>query len=169
MSLFDKTEPDFTFTAYGHPVTAGSKRAFRSKSGRMIVTDDNPAQKGWQNNVSDAAMRVVDEEGWEFVRDTPLAVGMTFYLSRPKGHFGTGRNAGVLKDSAQAFPAKKPDTMKLVRAVEDALSGVLWRDDALIVDSRGVKLYGEPERVEVRVRLLTATAGELSTLRLIPA
>ena len=38
------------------------------------------------------------------------------------------------------------------KAVEDALSGVVYRDDSQIVDERLVKEYGSPERVEITVR-----------------
>ena len=41
--------------------------------------------------------------------------------------------------------------LKLARAVEDALTGIVWRDDAQIVDEQLSKVYGEPARVEVDV------------------
>ena len=41
--------------------------------------------------------------------------------------------------------------LKLTRAVEDALTGLVWRDDAQVVDEVLSKRYGAPERVEVRV------------------
>jgi Holliday junction resolvase RusA-like endonuclease len=41
--------------------------------------------------------------------------------------------------------------LKLARAVEDALTGVVWRDDAEIVAEGLAKLYGTPERVEISI------------------
>jgi Holliday junction resolvase RusA-like endonuclease len=58
---------------------------------------------------------------------------MLFVLERPKTDWGTGRNAGRLKPRAPAWPLKRPDSTKLVRAVEDALTGILWSDDSVIV------------------------------------
>lgn len=65
---------------------------------------------------------------------SPVRAVMIFTLHRPAAHFGTGRNAARLKDTAPALPSGYPDTSKLARAVEDALvdAGVL-ADDALIV------------------------------------
>jgi len=39
----------FTFTVYGRPAPAGSKRAFTPKGwDRAIVVDANPKAKGWK-------------------------------------------------------------------------------------------------------------------------
>ena len=64
----------------------------------------------------------------------PVRAVMIFTLHRPASHFGTGRNAARLKDTAPVLPSGYPDTSKLARAVEDALvdAGVI-ADDALIV------------------------------------
>jgi Holliday junction resolvase RusA-like endonuclease len=45
----------------------------------------------------------------------------------------------------------KPDVLKLARAVEDALTGILYRDDAQIVTEVLRKRYGDPPRVEIRL------------------
>jgi Holliday junction resolvase RusA-like endonuclease len=79
-----------------------------------------------------------------------------FVLPRPKGHHGTGRNAGVPKASAPQWPTVKPDTTKLLRAVEDACTSILWRDDAQIVIQTACKVYGDPARCEITVRPLAA-------------
>jgi Holliday junction resolvase RusA-like endonuclease len=46
----------------------------------------------------------------------------------------------------------RPDVLKLARAAEDALTGIVWRDDSQIVHETLAKVYGEPERLEVAVR-----------------
>lgn len=83
--------------------------------------------------------------------DGPLRLALTFFRPRPKGHYGTGRNAGVLKDSAPDFPTTKPDGLKLARSVEDALTGVVYLDDALIVEGVQRKRYGPRYQVDVVV------------------
>lgn len=141
----------FDFTVLGKAQTAGSKRAFpfRKKGGALgvRVSDDNPDNKSWQHAVRTAAREAYDGP----LLDGPLFVGMTFYVPRPKGHFGSGRNAGVLKPTAPSFPVTRPDALKLARAVEDALTGTLWRDDSQIVDEALLKHYGEPARVAIYV------------------
>lgn len=145
-------EPILDIIVLGKAETAGSKRAFRNpKTGRIIVTDDNPRGKGWKAQVADAAREALDVAGNFGLYDGALFVEFTFYRPRPKGNFGSGRNANVVRDTAPAYPVTKPDALKLARAVEDALTGVVWRDDSQIVDEVLRKRFGEPARVRVRV------------------
>lgn len=152
-----------TFTVHGKPQPAGSKSSFvpinkktgqpyRSESGRVVVNtvDANKNAKPWQSEVRAAARAV--HQGELLCGD--LAVTMRFYVARPKGHFGTGKNAAVLKASAPARPSVKPDVLKLARAVEDALTNQVYGDDAQIVDEVLSKFYGTPERVEIEIEVL---------------
>jgi Holliday junction resolvase RusA-like endonuclease len=139
-----------SFTVYGTPAPAGSKKGFYNrKAGRVIITDDSKRSRPWKAQISDAAAEAMDGAP---LLDGALALSLTFVVARPKGHFGSGRNAGMVKGSAPRFPTVKPDLLKLARAVEDALSGIVYRDDAQIVAETLEKEYGEPARVEVRVR-----------------
>lgn len=154
-----------TFEVVGHPQPAGSKRAFpiRRKTGAMgvSVTDANPKAKPWQAAVaSEAAMAMVRLHGLgvgallvedRALFDGPLGMSAIFTLARPKGHFRTGRFAASLRASAPEWPVVKPDCTKLLRAVEDALTGVVWRDDAQVVEQAVSKRYGVPEGVSVVV------------------
>lgn len=83
----------------------------------------------------------------------PLELHVTFYFPRPKSHYRTGRLAGVLKDAAPDFHTAKPDADKLLRAIGDALTGLVCRDDSQFATVRADKLYGEP-RAEITVREL---------------
>lgn len=150
------------FTVHGHPEPAGSKRAvpIRRKAGggwvatgQTAVIDDNPKAKGWQSMVADAAVQaMIDTEDLPLeMLEGPLGLAVRFTLKRPKGHFGTGRNANRVKDSAPWWPCVKPDTTKLLRGVEDALTGILWRDDAQVVEQTAVKVYGPQEGAQVVV------------------
>jgi crossover junction endodeoxyribonuclease RusA len=135
------------FTVLGKAEPAGSKRAFRhSKTGRVMVTDANANAKPWQAVVAAAGHEAMDGRP---LFDGPLKVSFDFFQPRPKGHYGTGRNRNVLRASAPAFPTARPDLLKLARAVEDALTGVCWRDDSLIVSEALMKEYGEPAQVRV--------------------
>lgn len=150
-------ERPIMFAVYGTPQTAGSKKAFIVNAGkphqRAIVTDDNTKSRSWKDQVAQAAGLAMAGAGRSLYRG-PLDVTFTFYRRRPKGHFGSGRNAAVLKASADRWPITKPDVLKLARAAEDALTGVVWHDDAQIVRELLVKEYGSPERCVVLVRPL---------------
>jgi Holliday junction resolvase RusA-like endonuclease len=136
------------FTVYGDAKSAGSKRAFRHlNTGRVIVTETVRGSKSWQGSVAAAGA----EAHRGPLLDGPLRVVFTFYRPRPRSHYGTGRNADTVKPSAPRFPATRPDVLKLARGVEDALTGVVWADDARIVTEELRKRWGSPARVEVEV------------------
>src|SRR3954464_11010543 len=105
-----------SFIVIGKPEPAGSKRAFPIKraGGRIgvAVTDDNPRAKDWQAEVGYAGAVAMDAIGMTAPWGGPWGLAVTFTLRRPKGHFGTGRNAGVVKASAPTKPVVKPDCTK---------------------------------------------------------
>ena len=153
------------FIVYGKAETAGSKKAFtfRDKSSgktRASVTDDNPKTKSWQGAVTQEAAEAMRKLGRSELIDAPLNVVFLFHIPRPRSHFGTGRNSGVLKGSVRAYPDRRPDALKLARAAEDACTGVIWTDDARIVDGGQKKVYGEPARMDVFITELPVTVRE---------
>lgn len=48
-------------------------------------------------------------------------------------------------------PGRRPDGSNLQKQIEDALNGVVFRDDALIVDWHGCKKYSQRARIVVVV------------------
>jgi crossover junction endodeoxyribonuclease RusA len=127
------------FTVPGLPVPQGSKRVVR---GRLI--DANGATlRPYRALVADAAAQALGGalSAHEPTRE-PVSVSVRFVLPRPRGHYGTGRNAGVLKASAPLWPTTKPDVDKLCRAVLDALTAVVWVDDSQVVVLDADKMYG---------------------------
>jgi Holliday junction resolvase RusA-like endonuclease len=158
LEALDLTTEALAFHVVGEPQTAGSKTAFKHpETGKVIVTEsgNRAAKRTWRGDVRDAAWTAIGalENGEPWPAKGPVAVTFTFYRARPKGHYGTGRNAGVLKDSAPTYPLTAPDVLKLSRALEDALIGVVYCDDAQIVDETLYKRYGDPG-VSVLVRQL---------------
>jgi len=139
------------FTVHGVARPAGSKKAFGyvGKDGKqhVAVSDANPKSKPWKDIVGWTARQAYAGP----LLTGPLAVQFTFHLVRPKGHFGKGRNASAVKASAPPYPTGPPDVLKLARGIEDALSSVVYRDDAQIVDERLVKIYGDTAKVEVEI------------------
>ena len=118
----------------GKPQPGGSKRAFVPKGWtRPVITDANPAAMDWKRTVQAVALAKATGR----ILDGPLRVSMTFVLARPQGHFGKRG----LRPSAPVFPAVKPDVLKLARSTEDALTGIIWKDDARIVTEILQKRY----------------------------
>lgn len=153
------------FTVFGIAQTAGSKQAraiYRNNPAtgqRELVTrgpggppviairDDNDKSRSWKQEVASAARQV--HQG-ELLRGA-LLLKVVFYRSRPKGHFGKGKNAARLLPSANLLPEGKPDLLKLTRAIEDALTQVVWVDDAQICEQILSKRWGEPARTEITI------------------
>lgn len=143
------------FTIDGVAAPAGSKKGFRNRrTGGVIITDDSKRSKPWQAKVAAAAGEAMDGP----LLAGPLELILTFTFPRPKGHFGTGRNAGQVLRSAPPLPIVKPDVTKLIRAVEDSLTGVVWRDDAQVVSQHAHKQYGDRASCAVEILSLEVVA-----------
>lgn len=128
------------FFVAGTPATQGSKRGFvNPKNGRVIVTEDCERNKDWRAQVAYEAQRQAAS-----CITGPVELRLAFKLKRPTGHYRTGKHADKLRDSAPSYPTTKPDTTKLQRCVEDALKGIVWRDDSQVVKIIAVKLYAQP-------------------------
>lgn len=144
------------FTVYGKAEPAGSKRgfAYKRKGGGtgVAISDANPKSRGWKNAVAAAAFEAFGKR--ELLRG-PLAVSFVFFQTRPRSHYRTGHNHQVLKASAPKYPTGRPDVLKLSRAVEDALTGIVWHDDSQIVNEKLFKRYADQACVEIYVEKLT--------------
>jgi crossover junction endodeoxyribonuclease RusA len=122
------------FTVYGLPVPQGSKKVI----GKNVIEMADARLRSWRQDVANAA-RTAMEGASPYIE--PVDVRLMFWLPRPQGHFGTGRNAEKLKPSAPIAPAVHPDLDKLTRAVLDALTGIVFRDDKQVVGMTLSKLY----------------------------
>ena len=145
------------FFVIGRPATAGSKRVFKHwKTGKLIVTDACKHGKPWRKNVQKSAM--AEMEGAGIVKDIPLSVTIRFLLPRPKSHFRSGRYSDKLRDDVPAYHLIRPDVDKMSRAILDAMTGVVYMDDSLIVSKKVSKEYaspGEDPGADITVELLT--------------
>lgn len=131
--------PTVHFWAYGTPVPKGSTRAF-VRGGRAIVTSDAKGLGAWQRTIRDAAQAHA-ESGYTA---GPVRVVFAFRLPRPKS----------LPKSRPTAHTKRPDLDKLIRSGLDALTGVLWADDAQVHAVTASKAYAPleaPVGVEVSI------------------
>jgi len=116
----------------GRPATAGSKKGFpvRTKTGIRVAIVDSSGQRGkdWRSDCKRFASDFAPDELYQ----GPLGVTLRFQLHRPKSHYGSGKNERKRKPSAPIKHIQTPDVLKLARAVEDALTGIIWKDDKQI-------------------------------------
>jgi crossover junction endodeoxyribonuclease RusA len=137
------------FTVIGIASGMGSKRAFVPKGWtRPIITDSNRNLKSWQGLVADAAARAIAERpDWQIL-DGGVRLTLAFYLPRPKS----------LKARVTAH-TKAPDCSKLIRSTEDAMTGIVYRDDSQVIEIVAGKFYtGVHDSPHVNVRV-EATSG----------
>src|SRR5690606_13365191 len=131
------------FFVPGDPAPQGPKRYLGD--GRIVESSKQDAE--WRadvRHVADAVLQPRHEALWA----APVYVQLDFYLSRPKSHYGTGRNAQKIKESAPKWPGR-PDVDKLARAVLDALTGLVIADDSTVVELQASKSYGRRPGVAV--------------------
>lgn len=135
LSVFDLYHRVLMIDIPGKPQHQGSKRLVHR--GRIMI-DDNPNLLSWRGDAIAIMQAAYDGEPLL----GPVECWAEFCFARPRSHYGTGRNANVLKPSAPIFHTSKPDSDKLHRALGDALTqaGVVI-DDRVISEWRTRKLY----------------------------
>ena len=136
-----------SFTVFGKPEPQGSTRAFIPKGWkRPIITSTNKALKPYRQEVSRTALETCQAAGkvMPFGKHEPVELSVNFYFERPPS-----------APKKRSFPVVKPDLDKLVRAVKDAMSGIVYHDDAQVVGYGNIrKHYGTPERTEITVKAI---------------
>lgn len=123
------------------PLHPRTKQPYR-KNGRIIVNtvDTNKHAAPWMKHVH----AIARSKYWGELMTGPIKLSAIFRFERPNCHYGTGRNAGKVKKSApQHYHYQVPDQSKLVRAIEDGLTGAVY------VDDRMVSCYGVTKKIWV--------------------
>ncbi|MDU7384096.1 MAG: RusA family crossover junction endodeoxyribonuclease [Schaalia turicensis] len=136
-----------SFFVPGTPAPQGSKRYLGN--GRMV--ESSKRVKPWRADIRAQALQTFKQPLTGAIR-----LDLHFVMPRPNSHYGTGRNAHKLKESAPASHIQKPDLDKLVRAVGDALTGVAYVDDSQVVGGAHMKRWtdGASDRAGVYVTVV---------------
>lgn len=121
------------FTVEGIPRPQGSKRHV----GNGIMVESSKHVATWRTMIRDAARKAM--AGRECVREKAVSIQATFYFERPKAHY----TSKGLRANAPVIVTKKPDVDKLLRAVLDACSMIVYYDDSQVQIHQCVKLFTE--------------------------
>ncbi len=139
MTGIDLDEPQeiISFIVLGEPSPEGSTRSFYiPKLNRTVTTHQNQTRlNAWRNRVATEAQNVLFEREWTSDRASAYTLDVDFVLPRPPS----------VPPHRRIRPTVKPDIDKLVRAINDALTGILFPDDCQVVSIRVTKDY-EGER-----------------------
>lgn len=139
------------FIVHGEPAPQGSKNQWGAEA--------NPRTKPWRANVSASAAAQMHIRQQTLFTEA-VQVKVEFVFTRPKSHYGTGRNAGTLKQHAPEYVSRAPDVDKLARAILDAMTGIVFRDDAQVAHLNVWKRYGDSAMATVQVQELVHSALE---------
>lgn len=158
-------QPDYTFFVSGTPEPAPRPRGriIQPRGGKPFVSIYVPdSDKKWRK-------RIVYEASLKIGKaiEGPVRIDIEFLMPRPEGHFGTGRNAGVLKPSAPHWHIVTCDVDNLAKTVFDGLqiAGVVLNDSA-ICDTRITKRYpraGEETGAWIRITSLATQPALFQT------
>jgi Holliday junction resolvase RusA-like endonuclease len=130
-----------TFWVPGIPAPGGSKNAFPIKkggvyTGRVAVVDAGGKKtKAWRAAVSQCAKEAMQSNP---PLEGPLRIYADFVMPRPKYHF----NQKGIKQDAPYFHIVAADIGKLARSTDDAMTGIVYKDDAQLCETRTCKHYG---------------------------
>lgn len=118
------------------------------RTGRPLfnMVDDNPRVAKWKKQV--AAPIAAEAHARRELFRGPVRNVLTFFTKRPKQHF----TKKGLRPEAPIYDATEPDLFKVVRSIEDAMSGVVYVDDKQVCHVSASKQYADADPyIEVAV------------------
>lgn len=132
---------EVAFTVEGRP--RGKQRHRSTKAGRQFTpkqTAEAERAIAWAYKAAAKALPLM-------TGTVRLDVEAVFRV--PKSWSAADRHAAL----SQEFEyTGKPDADNILKLVKDALNGVAYVDDSQVHPNQPVRRYGEPERIEVRLR-----------------
>lgn len=147
------------------PIGKGKWRAMVYEPDHFKVEHPDPEQRRWARaNVWKRTIRVAVERIMPQVPfGIPLRVDVEAVGPRPDAHYGTGRNADVLRADAPYFWLTTPDRDNIDKIILDSITETVrfWVGDQLVCDGRIIKRYQRTraEPTGVRLRISAALAG----------
>lgn len=131
------------FTVHGDAVAQGRPRAGKSFTGKTVVYDPSKS-RDYKQYVRFVASQNRPEKPYE----GQLMMQIDVYRPMPKS---MAKYKQKLALEGHIRPVTKPDTSNYAKGIEDALNGVIYKDDSQIVSSVINKFYSDKPRVEVMV------------------
>ena len=128
--------------------------------GRRIIMYDPEKVKKFKKELSQLAkLHYRDDPLYHLAKelyhgdraDGALEVEIYFYRPVQKS---SSKKERARRLSGEHRPTVKPDLDNYIKSALDGLNGVLWTDDARIVDLHAHKYYSDRPRIEITVREL---------------
>jgi len=131
-----------TITIKGKPIAKKRPKFFRR--GNHVGTYNAQETEEGRFRVDVASQIHQPADGFPvFKKGVPVHLECFFYFARPASHFGTGKNADMLKPSAPKYHTVKPDKDNLEKFVKDCMNGIAWHDDSQVVMGYQAKFWSK--------------------------
>lgn len=119
----------------------------RPRHTRRGITYKDQKSRGYEQNI--VALFISKYGAGITPLEGPLEMEVGIYFPIPKSVSNKRRKDMLWQ---RELPTKKPDCSNVLKACEDALNGIAYRDDAQIVSVLAVKEYSQTPHVEINVR-----------------
>lgn len=132
-----------SFTVYGKPQAQGRPRAGKTRNGDVVMYDPTNS-KEYKRHVALVASQHRPNE----LIESPVSLTVKVFRPIPKMSKIKHRQAveGILR------PKSKPDLSNYIKGVEDAIEGILLKNDSQVVDyGNSGKWYSETPRIEIEI------------------
>ena len=123
------------FTILGDPRPQGRPRFARM--GKFVKAYDPKESREYKQTL---AAQIAAQEP-EYISAGAISLDCAFVFARPKS-----------LPKKVIDHTKKPDLDNIIKALKDAMTGIVWKDDAQIVSLTARKEYGDVPGIRVEVR-----------------
>lgn len=79
----------------------------------------------------------------------PIEVEVIEYRKIPKS---MPKYKKRMAEEGKLFPTKRPDVDNIIKILMDACNKLIWKDDSQVYKLTVTKLYGDPPRVEIKIK-----------------
>lgn len=138
------------FIVYGEPTAQGRPRA-SSQNGKILMYD--PAKSA---DYKKYVGLIASQHRPPSLIESAVSLTVKVYRPIPKLSKVKHQQAveGILR------PVSKPDLSNYIKGVEDAIEGILLKNDSQVIDyGQSGKWYGEVPRIEITILEMTEVAG----------
>lgn len=131
------------FEVPGSPIGQGRPK-FSTINGHAKAYDPEKS-RNYKAYVKLLATQAMREQGFTMI-DGPCCLDILAFFEVPKSKSKKFKERALMGIER---PTKKPDLSNIIKGIEDALNGLAYNDDSLIVYLSVAKHYSEVPRVEV--------------------
>jgi Holliday junction resolvase RusA-like endonuclease len=133
-----------TFKLDADPV--GKQRARYARRGNFVQTYTPDKTRNYEALIRDAAIEAM---GASEPLETPVSLYLYIRVPIPKSC--TKKRLEAISNGSEK-PIKKPDSSNILKSVEDAMNGVVYKDDCQIINHHMTRVYSSLPGVDICVK-----------------